>query len=272
VSSIAFLIEQTALALYIFIGVGLVMYVRQWLLAGYELRATMFELERDYAREKRVGAMFAIVLLVEAGLIVAGVQQVVAPTIREDREVQEAILAANMPAEDDSDDGVFATSTPPAVAQGPEFDTSDIELGVDDQAAVFVTPTLTPTPVGTIEPNPPPVNGCDQPYATLQIPANGMRVFQPIRVAGVAYFDDFSEYKIEIAGPTTQGQFWTVDTKPLPSANLATLSQFDPDGYEPGEYQFRLMVFDTTATLVASCEVTIYIDRPQPTPTPLSGE
>lgn len=241
-------------------------------MAGYAYRSTTFELERDFARQQRSGAFFMTVLLIEVGLVVAGVQTVVAPTVREDRAVVDAIAIGSVVEEERSTDGVFATATSPAVLSQPEFDTSGIELGVDDDAVIFVTPTLTPTPVGTIQSNPPDVIGCDTAYASLQIPANGMRVFQPIRVAGTAWWEEFSQFKLEISGPETLGQYWVLDNVPFAAeGQFETLSQFDPDAYEPGTYRFRLAVFDTTDTLVASCEVTIFISRPEPTPTPLGG-
>ncbi len=274
VESIAFFIEQTSIGLYIFVGIGLVWYIRKWLMAGYAYRATNFELERDYARDQRSGALFAVVLFLEIGLIVAGVENVVVPTIREDREVVAAIQAIEADDEEDQgpiDDGVFATSTPPAEVRPPSIDASGVELGDDDQLAVFVTPTLTPTPVGTIEPNAPDVVGCDTPNATLQIPANGMRVFQVVPVRGTAYAEDFSEYKLEISGPQTLNNFLVVASDTFPAEELTTLSQFNPDPYEPGTYLFRLTVFDSAQTLVAACQVTIYLSRPIPTATPLSG-
>ncbi|MFW5748804.1 MAG: hypothetical protein ACOCYT_04240 [Chloroflexota bacterium] len=270
-SSIAFLIEQVALGLYIFIGVGLVWAWRRWVNARYAYRATTFELERDYAREQRSGALFVFIILVELGLVVAGVQNVVAPTIREDRAVMQAMARAEPVAEVQSLDGVFATSTPPVVLEPPNIDASGIELGDSAEVAVFVTPTLTPTPVGTIEPNAPAVLGCDSPNATLQIPANGMRVFQVITVRGTAYAEDFASFKLEVAGPETLGQYSVIYEDYTPAEQLTTLYQFNPDPYEPGTYKFRLAVFDTTTTLVEACEVTIYISRPIPTPTPLSG-
>jgi hypothetical protein len=96
-----------------------------------------------------------------------------------------------------------------------------------------------------------------------------MRVFQPIVVMGTAYFDNFSQYTLEIA--REGDQFARADTIFVPVNELGTLSQFNPAPYEPGTYQFRLMVFDTTDTLRASCQVTIYISEPIPTATPIGG-
>lgn len=265
-SSIAALIEQTAIGLYILLAVGIVIYTRQWMIAGYNIRATSFELERDLAREKRANEFTKVVFLVELILVVFGMQMVVAPTIREDRAMMGVIEDEIAQVED----GVFVTPTRPAPSGNVGIDPSGVEFGNDDAVQVFATAVLTATPVGTILPSAPDVQGCDTPNATLQIPANGMRVFQPIRVAGTAFIDDFSTYKLEIG--RTDGQFFVLDEKTLPVNELGTLSQFNPAPYEPGTYLFRLMVFDSSVQLRASCRVTIYIDDPIPTPTPIGAE
>lgn len=269
-SNIIFLIEQIAVGLYILAGVAILIYWSRWRAAQYDVRATQFELERDLARFRRDNAFTMMILGVEFILIIVGIQQVVAPTVRSDQELAQ-FIAMNNPdnVSEIPSDGIFVTPTRPApLANLPIV---PVELPREEEFSILATPTLTPTPVGTIEPNAPPVYGCDTPNAFLQIPANGMRVFQVIRVAGTAFVDNFSSYKIEISGPTTLNTFWVIDEGAIPVTELGTLSQFNPDPYEPGTYQFQLTVFDTTRELKASCMVTIYISRPIPTPTPLGG-
>ena len=140
---------------------------------------------------------------------------------------------------------------------------------LDQESDIIVlTPTLTPTPVGTIVPNAPPISGCNDDRAFLRVPANGMRVFQPIAIIGTAYTNEFTSAKIELAGPSTNGQFVVVDSINSPVRDISEFSQFQPGPYEPGAYLFRLMVFDLSDQLVASCRVTIYIDEPPFTPVP----
>ena len=110
--------------------------------------------------------------------------------------------------------------------------------------------------------------GCDQPEAQLEIPANGMRVFQPIPVVGTVFADQFAFASIEIKGPSTFGNFQVIEDQITEVRAPAEFSQFVPAGYETGEYQFRLMVFDVTQSLRASCLVHIYISDPLPTLTP----
>lgn len=275
-SNIVFLIEQIAIGLYILIGVGILIFWSRWRTARFDVRSTRFELERDLARFRRDNALTMMILSIEMALVVTGIQRVVAPTMRSDIELEQLIAMNNQEdVVEVANDGVFATPTRPAPLSNLPIE--PVELPRDDEVSVFATPTLTPTPVGTIEPNAPPVYGCNTPNAFLQIPANGMRVFQVIRVAGTAFVDNFSSYKLEISGPTTLNSFWVIDEGFIPVSGQDeenpenTLSQFNPDPYEPGTYQFQLTVFDATSELKASCMVTIYISRPIPTPTPLGG-
>ncbi|MBC7872239.1 MAG: hypothetical protein H7Y09_15450, partial [Chitinophagaceae bacterium] len=82
-NALIFLIDRTAIGLYILIAVAVVWYGRRWLAARYAFRATQFELERDLARYQIANAMTAVVLLAELGLIISGIQRVVAPTMQE---------------------------------------------------------------------------------------------------------------------------------------------------------------------------------------------
>jgi hypothetical protein len=97
-----------------------------------------------------------------------------------------------------------------------------------------------------------------------------MRVFQPTTIEGTAYAENFTQWKIELNGPGTNGQ-WVVrleNTQPV--LTKQSFAQFSPASYmlDSGEYQMRLMVFDFTSQPVASCMVTIYISAPPETPTP----
>jgi hypothetical protein len=261
-AAIAFLIEQWALGLYALLAGLFVLLLWRLSRATREYRATYFELEREMVRFQRANLLTGMVLCLEAGLIVLGVQQVVAPHLRETMDT--TVLVAQL-----QEDGSFSTPTPQPLGEF-SIDSSGVVLGeVNPADQILPTPTLTPTPVGTIVPNSPAPVGCDTPNAQLQIPANGQIVFNPIVVRGVAYIENFAFYRLELRGPSTFGN-WA----PLPGdgdqpiTELSELGQFNPE-YEPGEYQFRLSVFDTTATNRVSCAVTIYISEPIPTATPL---
>ena len=262
-SGLVFLIEQVALGLYILFGVAVVLCVRALFKSISAYRSTYFELERDIARYHRANSLTLLILLIEAVLVVVGIQRVVAPTLRETL-VQTGITFQSI-----ASDGVFVTPTPFALTGAP-IDASGIQLEEQDPAErVLVTPTLTPTPVGTIRPNAPAPVGCDTDNAKMQIPANGMVVFEPINVVGQAFVDNFAFYRFEIKGPSTFGNFAPREDHSIPVQSQAPLGQFVPSFYEPGEYEFRLAVFDLSNALKASCTVTIYITEPIPTATPI---
>lgn len=264
-SGLVFLVEQTATGLYIFLALGVVFALRGVLRARGAYRSTYFELERDIAKYQRANSVTALILLVEAALVVLGIQQVVAPTLRETMIVPDLLVNV-------TSDGIFRTPTPPPFTGGIVIDTSNVELGqVDTSAQIVPTPTLTPTPVGTIIPNAPPAE-CPDPNVQLEIPANGMIIFEPLAVRGIAAGDNFAFYRFEINGPATFGSFATIGvdgTNAVP--NMGVLGQFAPSFYTPGEYRFRVSVFDITSTQIGSCTVTIYISAPIPTATPIAA-
>jgi hypothetical protein len=261
-SAIVFAIEQLAIGLYILIAVGMLISLRGILRWRSAYRGTNYELERDIFSYRRANSLTILILLIEAALIVYGVGHIVAPKVRE-------INVNTQPVEVVISDGDFRTPTP-QVFSDARIDASGVQLEeLDPAEQVQITPTLTPTPVGTIIPNMPPPVGCETEDAWLQVPPNGMVVFEPITVRGVARTDDFAFYRFEIKGPSTFENFAPREDYPLPVTELGELGAFVPAFYEPGEYQFRLAVFDVTNALKASCTVNILISDPIPTPTPL---
>ena len=255
-------VDQIAIGLYFLIGFGILLYLYRFLAYRSEYRASYFELERDLTRYKQANAITVILVLIEVAIIILGIQRVVVPTLRQDESLRNIQVAQQQ-------DGVFATFTP-APPAGVAIDPAP-PLSEDNFVGPRPTPTLTPTPVGTIRPAPD-TQGCDSEQATLQIPANGMRVFQPIPVVGSAFTDNFAYAKIELRGPGTFDNYIVIEDKRQPVREIGEFSQFVPAPYEEGLYQFRLMVFDITDTLQAACMVNIYISEPFPTATPLSAE
>ena len=262
ITGVVFLIEQVATGLYILIAVAFVLVARAWVKATNAYHGTYFELEKDIASYRRGNAFTALVLLIEFTLIVVGIQRVVAPYLRSiQTDVPQQIALVS--------DGQFKTPIPPTFSAAV-IDSSGVQLGaVDPAQQIQPTPTLTPTPVGTIVSNAPPAQ-CGSSDVQLQIPANGMIVFEPITVVGIANTDNFAFYRFELKGESTSGNFATIGVDGTqPMAQMGELGQFVPSFYTPGEYQFRVSVFDTTNALRASCTVTIYISAPIPSPTPL---
>lgn len=263
-TTIVFLLEQWATGLYILLAAAFAYGYWRLAQAQREYRETHFELERDLARFRRSNALTAMVLIGEVALMVLGIQRIVAPTLRDNMDTEQLVALTQ-------EDGEFTPLETTPLAGGFQIDTSGIVLGeVDPANQILPTPTLTPTPVGTIVPNAPAPIGCDTENAQLQVPANGMIVFQPITVVGRANAENFAFFKFELNGPATFGNFAPLPVDGMQAmTEMGDLGQFVPAFYEPGTYQFRLIVFDTTNAARASCTVTIYISEPIPTATPL---
>ncbi len=256
------LIDQVAIGIYFLIAAGVLFALRRYVIHGEEYRSTHFELERELSRYRRTNAITAIIFLLELAVIVAGVQVVIVPALLQDRQIEALVAGARM------DDGDFRTPVPAPPASDLGIDPVALPRSAGAANQIQATPVPTPTPVGTIIPSNPP-QGCDRPEAQLLIPGNGMRVFQPIPVIGTVFTDQFSYASIEISGPSTLGGFQVIDEQHAEVRERAEFGQFVPAPYEAGEYQFRLMVFDITNTLKASCMVHIFISDPLPTLTPV---
>lgn len=255
------LIDQIAIGIYFLIAAGILLALRRYLVHGEDYRSSYFELERDLAGYRRTNAVTLIILLIELAIIILGVQLVIVPELLDDRRIED-LLAGTL-----AEDGIFETPVPAQPASDLGIDPVALPRSADITDRIQATPLPTPTPVGTIIPADPAV-GCDSPQAQLLIPGNGMRVFQPIPVVGTAFTDQFSYASLEINGPSTRGSFQLIDDQSIEVRENEEFSLFVPAGYEPGEYEFRLMVYDITNALKASCLVHIYISAPLPTLTP----
>ncbi|MDX2141418.1 MAG: hypothetical protein SF123_25255 [Chloroflexota bacterium] len=259
------LIDQVAIALYIFLAVGALLNLRGLLRARGAWRATQYELERELARYQQVSAFTMLIIFAQAALIVLGVQRVAAPYLNGIALAESGAQVIQL------EDGTLVTSTAPPPGDPFRPDTSGVvigDLGLGE--APLATPVPTATLVGTLQPNPPAAVGCDQPSnAVLQIPANGMVVFDPITIRGVANVENFAYYRLELGGGQL-GNFAVLQTVTVPVPELGDLGQFTPAVFPSDEYRFRLTVFDISNTLRASCELTIFITDPPPTATPFA--
>lgn len=258
-SRVVFLVEQLAPGLFILLGLGMLLAARRLLRARRTLRATHFELEQELARRARGDAWVSLLLLLEMLLLILGLLLVVAPTVRQFSDFTPGQVVT---------DGQFNTPVPRFNIDAL-IDASGVNLTPDDPALrVLATPTLTPTPVGTIVPNAPPASGCTEAGAMLQIPANGMRVFEPVTVTGTAFMENFAFYRFEIRGPSTGGSFAPLGDHTQPVRQRGELGQFVPAFYIPGVYEFRLSVFNILNAPGPGCTVNIYLSEPVPSPTP----
>ena len=263
-----FLVEQIAIGLYILCALGVLVGIRKLAIGRQQYKGSQFELQKELASFRITNATTVILVSLELALAVAAISEVMAPTLRANppktisvvQEIAEVPFVTSVPG------SMIVGTPPPDFAQGVEIQGIEDELNL----APLATPTLTPTPVGTIVPDAPLPIGCDTDGAALTIPANGMIVFEATNVVGTANTDDFAFYRFELNGPETNNVWAKLAEYTLPVVN-GNLGQLIPSQLMPGEYKFRLMVFDITSAPRATCTITIFVSAPIPTATPLQN-
>ena len=128
-------------------------------------------------------------------------------------------------------------------------------------AVGVVEPTARPlNPINSVPviPYAPEPQGCNA-FTRLYQPMNGQVINAPITVEAMVEHADFAQARIEILGPSTNGQWVTIATIPQATVGAADIGQFVPSLYEAGEYQFALQTFSSLGNLVGTCRVTVYI-------------
>ena len=281
ITRIVFLIQQASLGLYLLCAVGLLFSSRTYFSSRHQLRFAEFELERELARRKEAAAITRILAFVEVILAIVAIANVIAPSLQNDPiSVQGpavVVQATNAP---------FYTSTPGGNGALPDVNGTPGAGGANSienlmasvtaqflqqdntQGKILITSTNAPTPVGTINPDAPKVVGCDTPNAQLEVPANGQIIFDSVTVTGVANIPNFALYKFELSGPSTGNAFTPFGgDKTSPVLQKGVLGQLTLNAFQPGQYKFRLAVFDTTNTLKASCTVNVELRERPPTAT-----
>jgi hypothetical protein len=233
--------------LYILLGLGALVYFVRWRRARHEYLDANFELVRDLAAEKQRRMFirwFSMFLLAISVLLI---QQVVVPIALLQ---QEAVVTGST---------IEPTFITPTLRSAGDVDIGDLVGGGGEPQ---FTPTVTLTPIGTLVDGVLPAEGCDSPRANLQIPVNGLRVFETIQVIGTADTENFASYKLELRGPGTSNIYAVISENTSAVADPGVLGQIVAMAFEPGDYQFRLTVFDSSNMLVAACMVNIIISTP----------
>ena len=273
-SSLVFLIEQIANGLFALCAIGLLFGLRGLLRARHDLSLAEYELERELAGRRQAGSITLTLALIEVTLAVFAITHVVAPTIRVD-----LLPSGQVPGV--SSGGSFQTVVPNQATvvndQGTPIAANDVNAPFltltaappDANVKIAATATISPTPVGTIQPGAPASSGCLTDEAQLQIPANGQILFESVTAVGTAHTTNFARYKFEINGPSTGNTFAPYGgDKQIAVPTLGVLGQLSLTPFAYGTYLFRLTVFDSTSQLKAACTVTVYIQPRPPTLTP----
>jgi hypothetical protein len=255
-----FFVESVASGLYIFGGLAIAWCLRGLYLARRELRASQFRLEREQAEQRGGRALTGLLLTINLLVAVWGISTMAAPTWRE------GLPATANPA---AQTRQYQTSA--AGGQGTPFEVT--RRAGDSGPVIPVTAPPPSTPKGTILPSQGRI-GCIRDQAWIEFPDNGQVIFDVITIQGTANIDGFAFYRFEIKADNPAEEFRSIGgaqgdrTQPVIDGELGQLIPFN---YLPGAYRYRLTVFDSNSVLRASCEISIFISDPIPTPTPIGG-
>jgi hypothetical protein len=207
-TQLVYLIEQIAPAIYLFCAAGVLFWLGRFFAAQAALRAAEFELERELEEQRRARALTWTIGLVELGLAALAIATVVAPTLRAD------LLNAGLPiAPESGAEQRFATSTPGGDGNEAEgvFLTVTAQALSGGGAFLQLTAVASPTPVGTIIAGYPTPIGCNSEQASLEVPANGMRVFDTLTVSAQPTFPISPSTRLRSAdrAPAASSACWT---------------------------------------------------------------
>lgn len=246
------LITSLATGLYVICGFLLFWNLRVFYTARNELRVAQFGLERELAERRGGRALTMVLFMLEIIITIWAISSIASPAWSE-----------GLPGPTQTARPTFITSTP---AGGGSFDiqnTGPTEISIP---ATFAPPS---TPQGTIGPRDP-RGGCDTNTAWIEYPANGMYVFQVETILGTANIENFGKYRFEIRSlESSEFSLYPRDyDRPMVNGPLGELN---PARLLPGEYRFRLVVFNTNNDVMARCEITIWITDPVPTATPIGA-
>ena len=127
------------------------------------------------------------------------------------------------------------------------------------------TPPPPPSPLAVTEDTPvptvPPALGqppnCPNPGSVITQPGNGASVSGIIQVFGAANTENFDYYKFEFRVPGTEVWNFVVRyDNAVPSGALGT---WNSDTVAPGEYEFRVVVVDSTGNFPEPCVVRLLV-------------
>lgn len=268
-TSIVYLIKQIAPGLFFICAAALLIHLRNLFQARHKLTIAEFDLERELAERDQANAITWGGFIIEIALAVGAIAFVVEPTLRADLLsglITDGGTGAAQPGPER-----FETSTPGGSGEDVAARNATAQAPQGTSVRLILTAAASPTPVGTIIVGYPTPSDCSD-QAFLEVPAPGQVLFDSVEIIGKANVPNFAFYKFELAGPSTGGEFAPIlGEKTSPVIEKGTLGLLPLFGLAPGDYTFRLAVFDNSRSLKASCSVRVNIILPPPSPTPPGG-
>lgn len=257
-------IRAVAPLIYGLAAIGILLGIRSFWIAKSRLAIAQFRLEREQGEEQGGRAITQTVALIQVIALVFVLSSVTYPAWNE--------FNSNSPNAEGNNvsESRFRTAVPQQGEEGFTEPTRAIE-GI----TIPRTPKPSPTFSGTVQPASDPV-GCLADQANIDTPDNGQVIYEVQPISGTANIQNFGFYrfeirKIEVGASEAFGVIGDATTDHSTPVVNGPLGSLVPQNFTPGEYRFRLVVFDTGGVLRASCEITIFISEPPPTPTPIGA-
>ncbi len=221
---------------YIILGLVALFFIRLMWLARKDRTRSIFTLERENATVRMTRAFIGLIIVL--GLMLGvyylslAVPEIVPPSP--------------------------STPTPTPIVALPPTPTPPILLPTPSP-----TPTLPPTALPTIEteatPTPPsapvvaPPTNCPNPGVNITQPGPTTPINGVVQIMGAATIDNFDYYKFEFRIPSNdEWVFIQRFNNPVPEG---VLGSWNSDTVPPGNYEFRLVVVDTTGNFPTPCVV-----------------
>lgn len=252
-TSLLLLIQDISLGLYVLAGLGILWGMYSLFAAQGELSIAQFRLERDHAQERGGRAITIVVVLIEVIVLIWLLSNVT-------YEAWTGFGSAEVPTPDEITR--FTTSVPLSGDEALQIPTTSAG-GIE----IPKTQPPSPTPAGTVRPAEDRV-GCIHDQANINLPDNGQVIYQVEPIIGTASIQNFNYYRFEIRNVEEDESFRVASSDNTAPVVAGPLGQLVPQNFLPGEYRFRLVVFDTSNTARATCEITVFISDPLPTATP----
>ena len=228
------LIQRYQNFIYIVLAIAAVWYLRAFLGFHRKLRFSVFGLERETYGRARARSLTLLIIIISLGGLVFLTGAV-------DPKNLEMIFGV-----EPTQASLLMTAEPTA--------TADQQILLPGQPSP--TPAGTSTPVAENTPIPAGSVGCENQETRISSPLPGAVIAGPVQVLGTANIVNFAFYVLEIS---TLGDNWlTVFTGNVPVVD-ALLGTWDASLQSPGDYGFRLIVYNGSGAFPEPCVIPITI-------------
>jgi len=231
----------------------LAIYVRAWLLASRDLRASLFSLEREVAvrrmRRAASGAFCAFGVLIGFFFV----QFFLMRTFDWDKIIRPTPKPGfDIPPVDYAETAAAPTATPDPRTPSPTPSPSPTRRPTIDWKPTAAAPAVTATPQA-------PPASC--PTAGVQItqPGQGAQVSGRVDIRGTANIGGFDFYKVELGLGENPARWTSISDVHHNPVNDGLLDVLDVSSLPAGTYSIRLVVVDITGNFPPPCEVRLVV-------------